>query len=114
MTDCLFCKIITKEIPSKIVYADELVTAFRDINPQAPTHILIVPNQHIGGAGALEPEHTPALAAMFAAAKQLAESEGLLVNGYRMIINEGPDAGQTVLHLHLHLLGGRQMGWPPG
>lgn len=114
MTDCLFCKIVAKQIPAQTVYQDELVTAFRDINPHAPTHILIVPNQHISGATALEATHAPTLAAMFALAKQLAESEGLTAGGYRLVINEGPDAGQTVFHLHLHLLGGRQMGWPPG
>jgi histidine triad (HIT) family protein len=112
--DCLFCKIIAGEIPSNTVHKDDKVTAFRDINPQAPTHILIVPNQHIAGASQLESAHSESLAAMFAAAKQLAVSEGLEARGYRLVINEGADAGQTVHHLHLHLLGGRQMAWPPG
>ncbi len=112
--DCLFCKIVAGEIPAKVVLKDEKVTAFRDINPQAPTHILIVPNQHVSGASALDGSHTEALAAIFAAANQLAKSEGLEVRGYRLVINEGPEAGQSVPHLHLHLLGGRQMAWPPG
>jgi histidine triad (HIT) family protein len=114
MTDCLFCEIVTGQIPSTIVYKDELVTAFRDINPQASTHILIVPNQHLSGAGQIEAAHAPALVAMFAAAQRLTVSEGIATSGYRLVINEGQAAGQTVFHLHMHLLGGRQLGWPPG
>ena len=114
MTDCLFCKIVNGQIPSNTVYKDQLVTAFRDINPQAPTHILIVPNQHIGGAAEIDPSHASVLIAMFAAARRLTESEGIAAGGYRLVINEGPNAGQTVFHLHLHLLGGRTLAWPPG
>lgn len=114
MTNCLFCKIVQGQVPSKTVYKDGLVTAFRDINPQAPTHILIVPNEHIGGSGELGPGHGPVLEAMFSVARQLSESEGLQARGWRLVINEGPDAGQTIFHLHLHLLGGRAFGWPPG
>lgn len=114
MSDCLFCKIVNKEIPAKIVLQNQEVTAFRDINPQAPTHILIVPNAHIPGSSAIAAQDGPLLSAMFAAAQQLAQSEGIAASGYRLVFNEGPNAGQSVFHLHLHLLGGRSMAWPPG
>lgn len=114
MSDCLFCKIVDGQIPATIVHRDDLVTAFRDINPQAPTHILIVPNKHVDGLAQLADEHAPALAAMFAAANKLAASEGVTQNGYRLVLNQGRDGGQTVFHLHMHLLGGRAMRWPPG
>ena len=89
MSDCTFCKIIAGVLPAKIVHHDELVTAFRDINPQAPTHILIVPNQHLSGVAALTAEHTPALAALFATANQIAAAEGLAGDGYRLVLNQG-------------------------
>ena len=114
MSDCQFCKIVAGQTPATIVHRDDHITAFRDINPQAPTHILIVPNQHIGGVTHVTGEHGNTLAAMLTAATHLAESEGIATGGYRLVINEGPDAGQSVFHLHLHLLGGRQMTWPPG
>lgn len=114
MAHCPFCKIVQGKTPSRIVHRDEHVTAFHDINPQAPTHILIVPNQHIAGADEITSEHAPVVAAMLAAAKRLAESEGIAAGGYRLVLNVGPDAGQSVFHLHLHLLGGRRMTWPPG
>jgi histidine triad (HIT) family protein len=114
MPDCLFCKIVNKQIAAAIVHQDESVTAFRDINPQAPVHILIVPNQHIVGAAQVTHEHGAALAAMYATAARLAESEGIAESGYRLVVNQGPDAGQSVFHLHLHLLGGRRLAWPPG
>jgi histidine triad (HIT) family protein len=107
----LFTKIIQREIPADIVYEDDHVAAFRDINPQAPTHILIVPKSEIGGLASL-PDDGDHLY-LLNAAKIIAEQEGL-TNGYRLVINEGPDAGQTVNHLHAHLLGGRPMSWPPG
>ena len=113
MTDCIFCKIINGEIPSQIVYNAPNVTAFRDINPQAPTHILIVPNRHITGVAAAEPEDSALLGKLFIIARWLAEQEGI-VNGYRLVVNNGPRAGQSVFHLHVHLLGGRPLGWPPG
>lgn len=109
MTDCLFCKIIRKEIPSQLVYQDETVTAFKDISPQTPVHILIVPNQHLGGAADLTPAHGNILAAMFTAANTIAAQQGVAQSGYRLVINQGPDAGQAVFHLHLHLLGGKKM-----
>jgi histidine triad (HIT) family protein len=114
MTNCIFCRIVSGRVPSKTVYKDEVVTAFHDVNPQAPTHILVVPNKHIAGAGALEPDHASIVAAMFMAAKLIAQTEGLSARGYRLVINEGSSAGQSVYHLHLHILGGRTFDWPPG
>lgn len=109
MSDCIFCKIIAGVIPSTQVYADEQVTAFRDINPVAPTHILIIPNQHIASVNALSPEDQAVMGYLFSAAKKIAAQEGLAESGYRLTINTGPDSGQVVYHLHLHLLGGRKM-----
>lgn len=114
MEDCIFCKIVNGQAPAQIVHQDRKVTAFRDLNPQAPTHILVVPNEHVGGAAQLAAAHAEILAAMFAAANQLARAEGIHDRGYRLVINEGAEAGQSVFHLHLHLLGGRRMRWPPG
>jgi histidine triad (HIT) family protein len=107
----IFTKIINREIPADIVYEDDHVLAFRDIDPKAPTHILIIPKTEISGLAALpdEGDHKHILNA----AKKIAEQEGL-TSGYRLVINQGPDAGQSVEHLHAHLLGGRKLGWPPG
>jgi histidine triad (HIT) family protein len=113
MSDCIFCRIARGDAPARIVYQDEDVTAFQDLNPCAPVHILIVPNRHIAGVAHVEPEDTTALGKLFAVARQLAEQEGI-VNGYRLVANNGPQAGQSVFHLHVHLLGGRSLGWPPG
>jgi histidine triad (HIT) family protein len=110
MTNCIFCKIIAGEIPGDFVYRDERVLAFRDINPIAPTHILIVPVQHIASVNDLETKHEPLIAHLFSTAKQLALEMGINQSGYRLIINTGPDSGQVVFHLHLHLLGGESMG----
>ncbi len=107
----LFTKIINREIPADIVYEDEHVVAFRDIDPKAPTHIVIVPRQEISGVAAL-PDSGDHLY-LLNAAKKIAEQEGL-TNGYRLVINQGEDAGQSVDHLHMHLLGGRPLSWPPG
>lgn len=109
MSDCIFCKIIKGDIPSTNVYKDEHVTAFRDINPAAPTHILIVPNKHIESVNMLIPDDEPLIGKLFAAAKLLAAQEGIANSGYRLVVNTGAEAGQTVFHLHLHLLGGRAM-----
>lgn len=109
MTDCIFCKIINGEIPSKNVYNDEQVTAFLDINPAAPTHILIVPKKHIDSINLLTVDDEPLIGHLFFIAKQLAEQEGIAEPGYRLVINTGAESGQTVDHVHLHLLGGRQM-----
>ena len=109
---CLFCKIIAGEIPAQIKFQDEQVIAFADINPQAPVHILVVPKLHVENAAELAAQSPAALAAVFAAADQLAMAEGL--TGYRTIFNTGADAGQSVFHAHLHLMGGRGLAWPPG
>ncbi|MBS1248967.1 MAG: Purine nucleoside phosphoramidase [Chloroflexi bacterium] len=114
MTDCLFCKILAGEIPSDTVYSDSTVTAFRDINPVAPTHILVVPNKHIRAVSELEEEDEQLVGHLFTVARTLAEEEGIEESGYRLIINNGPDAGQVVFHLHLHLIGGHKMQYPMG
>jgi histidine triad (HIT) family protein len=112
--DCLFCKIVGGQIPATIVHRAERVTVFRDINPQAPTHVLIVPNQHVAGTEVLEPQHDALVGELVRTARELARQEGLSERGYRLVINTGPDAQNSVPHLHVHLLGGRAMGWPPG
>ncbi len=114
MSDCLFCKIIAGEIPSEKVYQDDLVTAFRDINPVAPTHILIIPNKHIATINDLTPEDESLVGHLFLTARSLAKEEGIDESGYRLIINVGPDGGQEIYHLHLHLIGGQKMRHPMG
>lgn len=113
MDDCLFCKIIKGEIPSNKVYEDDTVYAFRDINPQAPTHILIIPKEHIKSAAEITPENSKVVAHIFEVAAALAKQEGL-DDGFRIVSNCGDVACQSVKHLHFHLLGGRNFGWPPG
>lgn len=108
--DTLFAKIVRGDIPADIVYRDELVTAFRDISPKAPTHVLIVPNEAIATASEVEPRHEPALGRLFTAARTIAEREGIADDGYRLIVNCNDDGGQEVPHLHMHLLGGRPLG----
>ena len=110
---CLFCKIVAGEIPSKKVFEDDRVYAFRDINPQAPTHILIVPRKHVASLAETTAEDQEMLGYLYLVAARMAKSEGLS-KGFRTVINTGPDGGQTVDHLHVHLLGGRAMMWPPG
>jgi histidine triad (HIT) family protein len=112
--DCLFCKILAGDIPADIVYESEHAIAFRDINPQAPTHVLIIPRQHIATVNALESGDAQLVGELFLAAKQIARQEGVAERGYRLTMNCNAAAGQTVFHLHLHLLGGRDLGWPPG
>ncbi len=111
---CLFCSIVTGAIPSTRVYGDESVFAFRDINPGAPTHVLIIPRTHIAGISAPEAADGAVLSALIQAATTIAAQEGVAESGYRLVWNVGPDAGQSVFHLHLHLLGGRPLAWPPG
>jgi histidine triad (HIT) family protein len=111
--DCLFCRIAAKEVPSDLVHEDEDVVAFRDINPRAPTHVLIIPRRHIPDAHALTDADGDVLARLFGVARIVADEAGL-ANGYRIVTNVGPEAGQSVFHLHFHLLGGRTMSWPPG
>ncbi len=114
MSDCLFCHIIAGDIPATIVYEDEFVLAFRDINPQAPVHHLIIPRNHIATINDLAPENAAVIGKMYLAAKHLAAEEGIAESGYRAVMNCGQAAGQTVFHIHLHLLGGRSLQWPPG
>ena len=111
--NCLFCKIAAGTIPSKIVYQDQDVVAFEDINPQAPHHILLIPRRHIASMAELTIEDGLVLVALFTTAARLARELGIAESGYRFVANVGPDAGQSVFHLHFHLLGGRKMGWPP-
>jgi histidine triad (HIT) family protein len=110
--DCLFCRIVRGEIPATIVYREGGVTAFRDIAPQAPTHILLIPDQHIAGAADLAEAQDPIVGRLVRVAAELARREGIEQAGYRLIVNQGHDAGQTVPHLHLHLLGGRLLPTP--
>jgi histidine triad (HIT) family protein len=112
--NCIFCKIVTGQIPATIVYRDDTVVAFRDLNPGAPQHVLIIPVRHIASTTDLTEEDGPILARIYSVAKQLAHELGIDQSGYRIVTNVGPDAGQSVFHLHFHLLGGRQLGWPPG
>jgi histidine triad (HIT) family protein len=113
MRGCIFCRIVRGDAPARIVYQDEDVTAFHDLHPHAPVHILIVPNRHIAGVAEVELEDSALLGKLFIVARRLAEQEHI-VNGYRLVVNNGPRAGQSVFHLHVHLLGGRPLGWPPG
>jgi histidine triad (HIT) family protein len=113
--NCLFCKILRQEIPSTRVAESEAAYAFRDINPAMPTHVLVIPRRHIANAHELDPtQHAADLAATFALAAEVATTEGLAERGYRLVFNVGEESGNTVPHLHLHVLGGRAMGWPPG
>ncbi len=114
MADCLFCKIIGREIPATIVYEDDRVLAFNDINPQAPTHVLVVPKQHIPSLNELSPEHDAIVGELVRRAAKIAQERGISAGGFRTVFNTNRDAGQTVFHIHLHLLGGRHLGWPPG
>ena len=114
MSNDLFLKIIDREIPADIVLETDDVLAFRDINPQAPTHILIIPKRRIATINDLSDDDTELVGKLYLAAKQLAAQEGLADDGYRVVMNCGEAAGQSVFHIHLHLLGGRELGWPPG
>ena len=113
-SDCLFCKILAGDVPAELVYESDEAIAFRDINPQAPSHVLIIPRQHIETINDLGPGDAALVGNLFLVAQQLAKEEGIGENGYRVVMNCNADAGQTVFHLHLHMLGGRQLDWPPG
>jgi histidine triad (HIT) family protein len=114
VADCLFCKIINREIQGAVVYEDDRVLAFNDINPQAPTHILVVPKRHIASLNDLGPEDDAIVGEMVRRAAAIAAERGVSAGGFRTVFNTNRDAGQTVFHIHLHLLGGRSMAWPPG
>lgn len=114
MSDCLFCKFVSGEISPDVVYEDDHVLAFRDINPQAPLHVLVVPKRHIATLNDLQATDTELVGRMFIAAKTLAANEGYAESGFRTVMNCNADAGQTVFHIHLHVLAGRGMHWPPG
>ena len=114
MSDCLFCKILEGEIPADIVFENDDVLAFRDVNPEAPTHILIIPRQHISTVNDLTENHELIMGKLFSVAKIIAAREGVSDEGYRMVVNCNEKAGQTVFHIHMHLLAGRSMTWPPG
>ncbi len=114
MTDCLFCQIAAKQLPAKIAYEDTDLVAFHDMNPQAPVHLQIIPKQHVARVSELTAETGSVIQKMVLAANRLAKDLGIAEPGYRLVINCNPGAGQSVYHLHLHLLGGRPMRWPPG
>jgi histidine triad (HIT) family protein len=114
MADCIFCKIGAHEIRAMIVFENDEILAFRDINPQAPVHVLIIPKQHHAGLNDFDATQTDLLGRLLLAAKDIAKQEKLGDRGYRVIVNSGQDGGQSVAHLHVHLLGGRQLKWPPG
>jgi histidine triad (HIT) family protein len=112
--DCIFCRIIDRKIPSKIVFEDETVLAIDDINPQAPVHVVVIPKVHVEKLSDVNDENAEAVCKMVLAAKEIAEKRGIQESGYRIVINCNKDGGQAVWHLHLHLFGGRPMHWPPG
>ncbi len=113
-TECLFCKMITGDVPATVVLDTEDVLAFRDINPQAPTHVLVIPKQHYATAAEMSAARPELPAKIFDAAHRVAETDGVDSSGYRLVFNTGPDGQQTVFHVHCHVLGGRHMTWPPG
>jgi len=112
--DCIFCKIVAGEIPARVLFRDEEITAFYDVNPAAPTHILVIPNQHIDSLDELTPDTVDLAGHLLLACKRAAAETGLSESGYRVVTNVGEGAGQSVQHLHLHVLGKRRMSWPPG
>ena len=111
---CLFCKIAKKEIPSKVMFEDDDLFGFYDINPAAPTHVLVIPRRHIASLGEAEPADRELLGRLLLSARRVAEATGIAKTGFRTVLNAGPDAGQSVFHVHMHVLGGRAMAWPPG
>jgi histidine triad (HIT) family protein len=113
-SDCLFCRIVSGELPAAQVYSDDTVVAIRDIAPQAPTHILLLSRKHIASVGEVGEQDRDLMGKIFAVGAELARREGVATDGYRLVVNNGRNGGQTVDHLHVHLLGGRRMAWPPG
>ena len=114
MPECIFCKMVKGEIQPDVVYQDDQVLAFRDLNPQAPTHVLVIPKEHIATLNDLDENHGDLMGRLFVAARKVAEADGIAERGYRTVLNCNAEAGQSVFHLHLHVLGGRPMRWPPG
>ena len=114
MSDCLFCGIVEGKIKGNIVYQDDSVVAFKDVNPKAPVHVLIIPRRHVAGVLDLKADDGAVIGHIFEVAARLAREQGIAVSGFRVVVNSGADAGQSVFHLHYHLLGGRRMTWPPG
>jgi len=114
MEDCIFCKIINKEIPASIVYEDERIIAFDDINPQAPVHVLLIPKEHYPSLNEIPEDKKDVLSHLFLKAREIAREKEIGKRGYRIVLNTARESGQDVLHIHFHLLGGRQMSWPPG
>jgi len=112
--DCLFCKILSGDIPAELVYESDTAVAFRDINPQAPTHVLVIPRKHIATINDLDQEDETIVGSLYTAAREIAAREGIAEDGYRAVMNCNEGAGQSVFHIHLHVIGGRQLGWPPG
>jgi histidine triad (HIT) family protein len=114
MTDCLFCKISTNQIPATVLYEDHTVMAFKDIQPQAPVHVLVIPRRHVAALEATGEGEAALLGHLIGVLNRVAKEQGVAESGYRVVVNNGRDAQQSVGHLHLHLLGGRPLGWPPG
>ncbi len=114
MSECLFCKIRDGEIPAETVYEDDDVLAFNDVNPQAPVHVLVIPKKHISTVNDIDADDADIIGKMVLAAKHIANERKIAADGYRLVVNCNQNAGQTVFHIHLHLLGGRRMSWPPG
>jgi histidine triad (HIT) family protein len=114
MSDCLFCRFVRKEVPTRVAFEDDSCLAFEDINPKAPVHVLVIPKKHIRSINEITSEDESLLGHLAVVARQIAHDKNIHEFGYRTVINTGPDAGQSVFHIHLHLLGGRQMAWPPG
>jgi histidine triad (HIT) family protein len=114
MVDCIFCKIANKEIPADLVFEDEDIVAFNDINPQAPVHILLIPKKHYASLNDIPEENKSVLSCILLKARQIAKEKGFAANGYRIVLNTAKDSGQEVYHIHFHLLAGRRMQWPPG
>ena len=114
MDDCLFCRIVAGTIPATIVYRDDQVTAFQDIQPQAPVHVLVIPNQHVASTNDLTEQHDAVIGHLMRITQVIAQEQGIAESGYRLVVNTGQDAQQSVAHIHVHVLGGRHLGWPPG
>lgn len=114
MSECIFCHIVARSIPAALVYEDDMVVAFDDVNPQAPTHTLVIPRKHVDSIAELQDSDVELLGRLMLAGNKIARSKGIADAGYRFVVNTGPHGGQSVFHLHLHVLGGRHMAWPPG